>query len=97
MSGPTVLHEDEDSSRLISRRGWPRLPAAGSMTDASLHAWVTRHIGARTYIVHRLDRGTSGVIVFAKTSEAHRRLSQAFEAARSESATWRRWTATCGA
>ena len=32
------------------------------------------------YIVHRLDKGTSGVVCFAKTKEAHRLLSQQFEA-----------------
>lgn len=31
------------------------------------------------YTVHRLDRDTSGVIVFAKTEEAHKALSQLFE------------------
>ena len=28
------------------------------------------------FTVHRLDRDTSGVIVFAKTEEAHKQLSQ---------------------
>lgn len=32
------------------------------------------------YIVHRLDKGTSGVVCFAKTKEAHSLLSQQFEA-----------------
>lgn len=31
------------------------------------------------YTVHRLDRDTSGIIVFAKTEEAHKELSQLFE------------------
>ncbi len=31
------------------------------------------------YTVHRLDRDTSGVIVFAKTEDAHKQLSQLFE------------------
>ena len=31
------------------------------------------------YTVHRLDRDTSGVIVFAKNEEAHKQLSQLFE------------------
>lgn len=31
------------------------------------------------YTVHRLDRDTSGVIVFAKNEEAHKELSQLFE------------------
>ena len=31
------------------------------------------------YTVHRLDRDTSGIIVFAKDEEAHKELSQLFE------------------
>lgn len=31
------------------------------------------------YTVHRLDRDTSGIIVFAKTEEAHKQLSRLFE------------------
>lgn len=31
------------------------------------------------YTVHRLDRDTSGIIVFAKTEECHKQLSQLFE------------------
>jgi RluA family pseudouridine synthase len=33
----------------------------------------------RIYRVHRLDRDTSGVVVFAKDGETHKRLSAAFE------------------
>ena len=44
-----------------------------------LHAAVERHTSP-AYLMQRLDRGTSGVMVFAKTAEAHRTLSQAFEA-----------------
>ena len=60
--------------------GMATAAGSGIDDDASLHAWVSATSAARTFIVHRLDRGTSGVIVFAKTAEAHRRLSQAFEA-----------------
>lgn len=31
------------------------------------------------YIVHRLDKDTSGVLVFARTAEAHKNLSEQFE------------------
>lgn len=34
---------------------------------------------ARPGVVHRLDRNTSGVIVFAKTDEAHWKLGHQFE------------------
>lgn len=33
----------------------------------------------RLYIVHRIDRDTSGVVVFAKDEETHKALSRAFE------------------
>ena len=32
------------------------------------------------FTVHRLDKDTSGIVVFAKTEEAHKQLSQRFEA-----------------
>jgi 23S rRNA pseudouridine1911/1915/1917 synthase len=35
--------------------------------------------GSKAFVVHRLDRDTSGVILFARTKEAHRRASMAFE------------------
>ena len=52
--------------------GMATAAGSGIDDDASLHAWVTRHVGARTFIVHRLDRGTSGGSSLAKTAEAHR-------------------------
>ena len=33
----------------------------------------------RLYTVHRIDRDTSGLVVFAKNAETHKRLSMAFE------------------
>ena len=36
--------------------------------------------GERLWVVHRLDRGTSGCLAFARNAEAHRTLSMAFEA-----------------
>lgn len=33
----------------------------------------------RVYVVHRIDRDTSGLVLFAKTKEAHRQLSSLFE------------------
>jgi len=41
---------------------------------------VRDQIGAYVYPVHRLDRGTSGVLVFALSAEAARTLGGAFEA-----------------
>lgn len=35
--------------------------------------------GKKIWVVHRLDKGTSGVMVFARTAEAHRELNTQFE------------------
>jgi RluA family pseudouridine synthase len=50
--------------------------------DKLLAALLARRGGAETgriYTVHRIDRDTSGLVVFAKDPETHRRLSKAFE------------------
>lgn len=44
--------------------------------------------GRDLYPVHRLDRDTSGVVLFAKNQEAHRRLSQMFEGREMEKLYW---------
>ena len=36
-------------------------------------------LGSRLWVVHRLDRETSGLVLFARDAEAHRALSLAFE------------------
>jgi tRNA pseudouridine32 synthase / 23S rRNA pseudouridine746 synthase len=76
---PSVLYEDEGLVVVDKPAGMATAAGGGIEDDASLHDWVSRHVGVRIFIVHRLDRGTSGVIAFAKTAEAHRRLSLAFE------------------
>jgi tRNA pseudouridine65 synthase len=59
-------------SGLVVHRGWARDPvvAMSLARDA---------VGRRVYPVHRLDRGTSGVLVFALDPETARHLQQQFE------------------
>jgi RluA family pseudouridine synthase len=50
--------------------------------DKLLADFLARRDGGedrRLYTVHRIDRDTSGLVVFAKDPETHRRLSKAFE------------------
>jgi 23S rRNA pseudouridine1911/1915/1917 synthase len=52
-------------------------PSAGHETGTLVHGLVGRSAGGdadRPGIVHRLDRDTSGLLVVARTAEAHRRL-----------------------
>lgn len=60
---------------------------------------LRRQIGRRVYPVHRLDRPTSGVMLFALDSEAARLLAQQFERHETEKHYWavvRGWTDDSG-
>lgn len=46
---------------------------------ACLQARLERRLGRRIWVVHRLDKEVSGVILYALTAEAHRFLNLAFE------------------
>ena len=48
-------------------------------SEPSLKDWLNEKYG-KVWIVHRLDKFTSGLIVFAKNEATHKNLSQQFEA-----------------
>lgn len=74
-----VLLEDERLIAVAKPAGQAVAPGGGVDAADTLQAAVAGHIGSQAFLVHRLDRETSGVIVFAKTAEAHRELSRQFE------------------
>ena len=45
----------------------------------SLYEWLCAQRGEELFIVHRIDKGTSGVILYARNAEAHRRMSLQFQ------------------
>jgi RluA family pseudouridine synthase len=47
--------------------------------EPSLHERVSRAEARPIFIAHRLDKDTSGAIVFARDAASHRRLNQLFE------------------
>ncbi len=59
-------------SGLLVHRGW------GAEADVAMFR-VRDQLGAHVYPVHRLDRGASGALVFARTKEAAATLASAFE------------------
>ncbi|MBL8582635.1 MAG: RluA family pseudouridine synthase, partial [Rhizobiaceae bacterium] len=81
-----VLFEDDQIIVIDKPAGLVVHPGAGNWTGTLVNALLF-HCGAslagiggvrRPGIVHRLDKGTSGVMVAAKTETAHRALSEAF-------------------
>jgi 23S rRNA-/tRNA-specific pseudouridylate synthase len=78
-----VLYHDDALIALSKPAGRIVVPgrggAAQSAVDRPLSEQLAEQLGRRVYVVHRLDRGTSGALLFALTAEAHRALSMAFE------------------
>lgn len=74
-----VLYEDDDLIVVNKAAGMVTHPGAGHRRGTLANALAHRFLDApRAGIVHRLDKGTSGVMVAAKRRSAHERLSDAF-------------------
>jgi 23S rRNA pseudouridine1911/1915/1917 synthase len=82
-----IVHEDDDLVVVNKPAGMVVHPAAGSPTGtlANALAFHFRELSTaagpvRPGIVHRLDKGTSGLLVVAKTEVAHEDLADQFRA-----------------
>jgi len=83
-----VLYEDADIAVINKSAGIIIHPGAGAETGTMVAALLHRFGGMaglsnvggplRPGIVHRLDKGTSGAVVIAKTDAAHKRLVDEF-------------------
>lgn len=73
-----VLHAD--ASLLVANKppGLASVPGGWGTGEASLFERLQADYGS-LWIVHRLDKATSGVIVFARSAAVHRTLSLLFE------------------
>jgi RluA family pseudouridine synthase len=78
----SVIYEDDDMVALNKAAG---LLVAADRWDPEaqrLDTLATAELcgeGERLYAVHRIDKDTSGIVIYGKTEEAHRALSMAFE------------------
>ena len=86
-----ILHEDKAIIVIDKPHGLCVYPGAAREEETLVHG-LLYYFGQlsqagdplRPGIVHRLDKDTSGVIIVAKTDEAHARLAQAFKERRVE-------------
>jgi 23S rRNA pseudouridine1911/1915/1917 synthase len=84
----SILHEDNDLLVLNKPQGWIVHPASSTKEDTLVH-FLLHHLktseivqeknSLRAGIVHRLDRGTSGVLLVAKTRVSLEKLSGQFK------------------
>ena len=76
MNEPWVLYEDEHIL-VVHKPAGVRTHKADPHGQEGLYEWVARQRAETTLaILHRLDKGTSGVLVFGKTPEANRSLEE---------------------
>jgi tRNA pseudouridine32 synthase/23S rRNA pseudouridine746 synthase len=74
-----VLFEDDAILAVCKESGISAIPGRGDAEADSLLAVLESKYDRKLFVVHRIDRDTSGLIVFAKTAAAHRHLNIQFE------------------
>ncbi len=75
---PAIIAETEDYIAISKPSGMLTLPDRHDMELESLRGWMQHHYG-QIWVIHRLDKDTSGLILFAKNEEAHKYYSKLFE------------------
>lgn len=73
-----VIHLDEQVFVINKPAGFSILPE-GWEPDATYLLKILEEEHGKIWVVHRLDKITSGVMVFARTADAHRALNRQFE------------------
>lgn len=73
-----VLYADAAVVAVNKPSGLPVLPDGYDPAAPHLVGLLRARLG-ELWVVHRLDRGTSGVLLFARTAEAHRTLNLQFD------------------
>ena len=77
--GLSILHEDKDVIVVLKANGLLSV-ATEREREHTAQAYLNEYLRDRVHVVHRLDRETSGVMMFAKNFEARERLKDRFAA-----------------
>lgn len=72
--------------------GIAAIPARDEAPEESLRHRLQQQLGVPLWVVHRIDRETSGVMIYARDAEAHRALNLAFQRGQ-VAKTYLAWTA----
>ncbi|MFO0558358.1 MAG: RluA family pseudouridine synthase [Polyangiales bacterium] len=74
-----TLYEDRAIVAVHKPAGWTVIPARDEPEERCLRARLEASRGEKLWVCHRIDRDTSGVVLFARTAEAHRSVNHGFE------------------
>lgn len=90
-AGLHILYEDSALLVVNKPAGLLAVPLASQPDEPSLFDQLVRHLRStkrEPFVVHRIDRDTSGLVIFAKTGEAQRKLKEQFEHRDAERIYW---------
>jgi RluA family pseudouridine synthase len=74
-----LLHDAAGLVVVDKPAGLLTIPGRDAAEPCAQHL-LEQQLGCKLWVVHRIDRGTSGALAFARDASAHRLLSMAFEA-----------------
>jgi 23S rRNA pseudouridine1911/1915/1917 synthase len=77
-TGTEIIHDDDELLVLNKPANLLVLPDRFRHDIKNLYTILTEELG-KVFVVHRIDKETSGVILFAKTAEVHAALNEQFE------------------
>lgn len=77
-SGIQIVHEDQDLIAINKPSGWLTIPDRYDPEIPSVKKWFESR-GSNIFIVHRIDRDTSGLLLLAKHEAAHKNFNEQFE------------------
>lgn len=78
----SIIHEDDRLIAVEKPAGVLVVKGRGDGEGKPLAAQVQTYLNRKPFVVHRLDRETSGVVLFAKTPAMHKELCTQFESRR---------------
>ena len=67
-TSPVILYSD--NRWLVVDKPYGIATHGGDVGDLALQEWIELHFGIKTFVCSRLDKGTTGVLIFARTPEA---------------------------
>ncbi|MFM1794336.1 MAG: hypothetical protein RL642_721 [Bacteroidota bacterium] len=77
-ASPEIVFVNDDLVAVNKPSGWLSIPDRHDADLVSVKTWLEAK-GDKVFIIHRIDKDTSGLIVFAKNAEAHKYYNTLFQ------------------
>lgn len=77
-TAPEIIYKDADLIAINKPSGWLSIPDRHDAELYSVKSWFEAK-GEKIFIVHRIDRDTSGLLLLARNPEAHKYYNTLFE------------------